>query len=408
MANNKLLILGIGNVALKYLEQALAPFGLEPVVMGDKRSRPGDTWATYSPARFHSVALERQAVSRYLNDHAQLREEICAVTTLFDELMPLVQALALEHGWDYPGPAAVRLSDKGTAATCAQALSPPSYPFTACNPDSLAEVLEHPGSDWVIKPACCSGGEAVGRIASGPGAVGRVRVHLARYFHINAEQWLMQPCLEGLLVSFEGFMQGGALHRMGVSRRSRIGLTEVANRFPAQGIAPEHLAQGWSGIEQLFSRGGYRDGWFHCECIVGPAGIHLIDTNAGRIGGATVLEQIALACGVLPAELLAHVLLLPLPGFCPRLSACCHDLTPTLGVWYGLAEQAVLTGIELGPHLARHTRFARDGAVVPPIGTSDYAWVGMFSGREADVLDGLRALRLHTDRGPALPAYSLD
>ena len=409
MINNKLLILGMGNVALKYAEHALAPYGLEPVVMGDRKGRPVEAWASFSPARFHDVPLEAQAIARYLASQPALRQQICAVTTLFDEQLPLVEAVAFEQGWAYPGPAAVRLSDKATAATHAQALSPPSHAFDAGDPDTLASVVDADGTAWIIKPACCSGGEAVGRIAGGTGALGQIRVHLARHFHVQAERWLLQPCLEGELVSFEGYMEAGVLHRVGLSRRTRMGLTEVANRFPAQHcLTAEQQARGWAGLEGLFARAGYRDGWFHCECIAGPAGLHLIDANAGRIGGATVLEQVALAGGISPADLLAHVLLLPLPLFQPRRLAWQAHPKATLGVWYGLAQAAVLTGIELGPHAAWHTRFARDGAVVPPVGTSDYAWVGMFSGQEPDVLRGLEGLRLLTDRGPVAPAYSLD
>jgi hypothetical protein len=355
------------------------------------------------------VPLEAEAIIGYLEHHPALRERVCAVTTLFDELFPLVETVALKQGWAYPGPAAVRLSDKATAATHAQALSPPSYPFSASDPESLPPVLGADTGEWIVKPACCSGGEAVGRITGGPGIVERIRVHLARHVHLQTERWLLQPCLEGTLVSFEGYVEAGVLNPIGVSRRTRAGLTEVANRFPANGaLSTELRVQGWNGLEALFARAGYRDGWFHCECIAGSAGLHLIDANAGRIGGATVLEQVALACALPPAQLLAHVLLLPLPRFQPQLPPRPHTLAPTLGVWYGLAQAAVLTGVELGPHLATHTRFARDGAVVPPLGSSDYAWVGMFSGREEAVLSDLQHLRLLTDRGPVPPAYGLD
>lgn len=409
MTDRKLLILGIGNVALKYLEQALAPYGLQPVVFGDRQARPAEVWDNLPLSRFHDVPLEYGAVERYLQRHTALAQSICAVTTLFDELFPLVEAVAMANGWDHPGAALARLSDKGVVAELASEFSPQSHPFTAADPEALADMLSTPGGDWVVKPACGSGGEAVGHITGGAGAVGKVRVHLARHFHLNAEHWILQQRLEGVLVSFEGYLQGGRLNPVGLSRRSRIGLTEVANRFPANAsLPPEQLARGWACLTQLFERSGWQNGWFHCECIAGPAGLHLVDANAGRIGGATVLEQVALACNVMPAELLAHVLLLPLAHFYPALPRLNKPLKTTLGVWYGLPEAAVLSGIELDCHLARHTRFAADGAAVPAVGSSDYAWVGMLSGQEPEVLASLATLRLHTNRGPALPAYSLD
>ena len=45
---------------------------------------------------------------------------------------------------------------------------------------------------------------------------------------------------------------------------------------------------------------------------------------------------------------------------------------------------------------------------VPCVGESDYAWVGMLSGLEHDVLEDIEQITLHTAKGAFKPAYSLD
>lgn len=409
MANDLLLILGIGPVALKYLEPALAAHGLEPLVLGQKQHFPAQTWQRFSSPRFHEMSLTREDVERFLQRHRHLRERIRAITTLFDEQLPLVETIARANGWAYPGPAAVRLSDKATASAFAGDFSPPSEAFSPLEPEQLAPWLAESGSRWVIKPGCCSGGHAVAHIDGGPGAMDQVRAHLARHYPLATNSWILQPRLEGQLISFEGYMRQGQLYRAGVSRRSRIGLTETANRFPyTGGLESTQLDDGWGALERLFQKAGLHNGWFHCECIAGPAGLRLIDANPARIGGATVLEQVALAWGYSAAELLAHVLLLPLGEKVPDLEAMFDRPRSTLGVWYGLWAAARLKGVTAPASRARHTQFAAEETAVPAMGTSDYAWVGLVSGEEEEVRQCLGELRIETDQGPASPAYSLD
>ncbi|WP_040262947.1 ATP-grasp domain-containing protein [Pseudomonas massiliensis] len=409
MANDLLLILGIGPVALKYLETALAGHGLEPLVLGPRQHLPAQTWQTFSPSRFHDVPLTREGIEGFLQRHARLRDRIRAVTTLFDEQLPLVEAIARAHGWAYPGPAAVRLSDKSTASAYAGDFSVPSETFSAFEPERLEPFLAEPGRRWVIKPGCCSGGHAVGHVEGGPGALAQVRVHLAQHHLVTPDSWILQPCLEGRLISFEGYMRQGQLCRAGVSLRVRIGLTEVANRFPStDGLDRTQLEHGWSALERLFQTAGFKDGWFHSECIAGPAGLRLIDANPGRIGGATVLEQVALAWGHLPTELLAHVLLLPIGEAMSTLEARLERPKPTLGVWYGLWTSARLNSVTVPASRAWHTQFAAEESHVPAMGTSDYAWVGLVSGEEQAVRQCLAGLGINTDLGPASPAYRLD
>lgn len=409
MANDLLLILGIGPVALKYLEPALAAHDLEPLVLGQKRQLPAQTWQSFSPSRFHDVALTQMDIEGFLERHPLLRQRIRAVTTLFDEQLPLVESIARAHDWAYPGPAAVRLSDKSTVSMYAGRFSVPSEVFSVHEPERLEPWLAEPGSRWIVKPGRCSGGHAVAQIDGGPSALDKLRVHLSHYYPSTADSWILQPRLEGELISFEGYMLHGQLNRAGISHRSRIELTEAANRFPATaGLDSVHLEEGWAALARLFKRAGFDNGWFHSECIASPAGLWLIDANPGRIGGATILEQVALAWGYLPAELLAHVLLLPLSEKEPSLQAMHAKPIPTLGVWYGLWTSARFQGVNLPPSPARHTQFAVEATAVPAMGTSDYAWVGLVSGEEQDVRQCLAGLTIDTDQGPASPAYRLD
>ncbi len=52
-----------------------------------------------------------------------------------------------------------------------------------------------------------------------------------------------------------------------------------------------------------------------------------------------------------------------------------------------------------------HTPIANVGSVIQPIGTSDYAWVGMLTGYADVVAREIGQVRVLTDRGPRSPVF---
>lgn len=407
-----LLIIGIGNVALKYLDQALQRQGLRAVVLGRRAGlcramEPylrGVCW--YDVDADDDAALEAE-----IRLHPRRYANVWAVTTLYDERFPAVLRLGQQFGWRTPPYCLAQLSAKRRVQAFIPEYSPPSLCFRA---DEAATVDLAAAARWgeqvIVKPALASGGLGIAYL---PSVALRPRLleHLAAQGGPGDAQWLLQRCLDGRLLSFEGYAFDGSLRRLGISSRSRLGLTEVGNRFPVcEGVPTAVREAGWACIQQLLERAGLNFGYFHCEFIQGLDHLWLIDANAGRIGGATLLEQIAQAYQLNTADLLAHVLLLPLleaAAPCP-FAAIQAEPQATLGIWYGCPASARLEHLDAAVVQCCHTQFAAEGHRVPAVGSSDHAWVGMLSGEPRRVLQAIEQISLLTDRGRFKPAYCLD
>lgn len=52
-----------------------------------------------------------------------------------------------------------------------------------------------------------------------------------------------------------------------------------------------------------------------------------------------------------------------------------------------------------------HTPIANVGSVIQPIGTSDYAWIGMLTGYAEVVAREISQVLVHTDRGTRSPVF---
>lgn len=410
----KMLILGIGCVSLKYLAQALQPYGYRPVVLARLAQFSEQIQSHFEDLEVHDVDIgSSAAVLAYLHDHRVAFSDVVAITSLFDEQFPLVETLAAEFDWASPGHVVARLSQKNSVLSLIPEYSPPSVCFTSENLHCLdLSPLEAWGEKLVIKPALSSGGLGLGHLTGREQLHQHLTEHLAQSGLGAETEWILQQEVSGRLLSYEGYVDAGWVRRLGISSRSRIGFTEVASRYPADdSLSQAIIARGWDCIESLIRRGDYQYGYFHCEFIQTDTSVYLVDANIGRIGGATVLEQVALAHHICPHQLLAHVLLLPLlRSRCP-LSPCANArLEPlkTLGIWYGLPVAGNLEQLRLAPVRGQHTQFAAEGSQVPGVGESDYAWVGMLSGLEEEVLLDIHGITLQTDKGVFQPAFSVD
>jgi hypothetical protein len=410
----KLLITGIGCVALKYLVQALEPFGYQPVLLARRNSFPEQIQGYLDNLEIHDVGSTAiPQVIDYIRVHPNAFDGIVAVTTLFDEQFTLVEALAEEFEWASPGPVLAWLSHKHSVLSLIPEYSPPSLSFKSRELRSVnLRQVDNWGPRLVLKPACSSGGLGLLHLPIS----GTLKADLAAHLHPSGygcdTEWVLQQEMRGRLLSFEGFVEAGWVRRLGISSRSRIGFTEVASKYPADDhLSQAIIARGWDCVEALVSRAHYQFGYFHCEFIQTATSVYLVDANMGRIGGATVLEQVALAHSINPRQLLAHVLLLPvLRANCPLSLCASARLAPqaTLGIWYGLPEAATLEHLHLPDTRGQHTQFAVEGSQVPKVGTSDYAWVGLLCGREEDVLSDIHGITVRTDKGTLAPAFTLD
>jgi hypothetical protein len=410
----KLLITGIGCVALKYLVQALEPFGYQPVLLARRGAFSKQIRGYLDDLEIHEVdTTSISLVIDYIRIHPLAFSGITAVTSLFDEQFPLVEALAKQFEWAYPGPVLAWLSHKHSVLSLIPEYSPPSLSFKSRELRSVSlRQVDNWGPRLVLKPACSSGGLGLQHLPTSNTLKADLAVHLQHSGFGADTEWILQQEMSGRLLSFEGFVEAGWVRRLGISSRSRIGFTEVASKYPADDhLSQAIIARGWDCVEALVSRAHYQFGYFHCEFIQTATSVYLVDANIGRIGGATVLEQVALAHSINPRQLLAHVLLLPvLRANCPLSLCASARLAPqrTLGIWYGLPEAGTLERLHLPKVRGQHTQFAVEGSRIPKVGASDYAWVGLLCGLEEDVLADIQGIAMGTDQGTFEPVFALD
>lgn len=407
---SRILIVGIGCITAKYLPAALREAGHEPVFLLDLDGYAGEPRDALAGCEWYPADLDDpEAVLQLLRDKPEIRAGLQAVSGFYDELYPLIERIALAHDLAYVGPVAARLADKAEVVRLIPEYSPRSVAF---HPGSVpVGRLRELGAELVLKPRVGTGGLGAVRLASGglDAAAVRAAVAASGLRDAGEQSWLAQERLDGQLVSLEGYVTGGTLHVIGFSLRGRIGWTEVGNHYPADDQLPPGARQHCvDAVRALVGRAGYRDGYLHCEFLTGAGQPRLIDANLGRLGGAMVVEQLALAHGPSAGEIARHGLLLPLglPAPAPAYRPV-EQAARTLSYAYGLREGGRVRSIQLPPDFGcLHTRFARPGGTVPPIGTSDYAWVGILTGTEQAARRDIDRIRIETDNGFAAPCYT--
>ncbi|PYC17543.1 ATP-grasp domain-containing protein [Pseudomonas jessenii] len=407
-----ILIVGINKVSIKYVCDAIRSVGFEPILSVDPSGFHGTAKSIFEGVTCIPGFSDADALSSYLKTHAELAGRIHSITTFFDELFPVVSAIAEEFGFNAPPAVFAKLSSKEFVGR----LVPEHVPAESCV--SLADAtLDIPwltpgvGNDVVLKPSVGSGAVATMLLTiaadADPAEVIRSAILQSGIDHPENITWIVQAHCVGDLVSMEGFAQNGQVTFLGVSKRDRVGFTEVANRFPANGVIDSSVRSKMeTAVRDLIKRSEFDNGFFHCEFIATPATAYLIDANMGRLGGASIVEQIALAYDLAPATVLQQVALLPLG----LLEGTLHyspveQCRQTLSYWYCLDHEAVVQDWEIPPLASIHTPIANVGSLIVPIGTSDYAWIGMLTGYADVVVDEIAQVRVLTDRGPRSPVF---
>ncbi|WP_267243605.1 ATP-grasp domain-containing protein [Streptomyces sp. PR69] len=424
----KIIILGVNAVSLKYLPQALRTAGYEPVFLLDPTAFSAQSAAALHGSACYPVDIEdRAAVLRLLADHPAITEDAFAITGLFDEKFPLIEAAAAAYGLCRPDPAAARLASKAEVARIIPEHCPPTSRFTAaearrCAVDPAAAAPAPHG--WILKPAEQAGGQGVVHLP--PDATARTvrdAVAASGMPDDDGYPWVLQADIRGRLISLEGYVEEGRVVFIGFSLRGRIGWTEVSNLLPADDrLSPAVRDRCRAAVTALVERSGMTQGYFHSEFLA-PEGLagsaaagdraYLIDANAGRLGGGGHVEQLALAYGLDPAEILAHVVTLGLPDVptspAPAYHAAGASPSPrsTTAYYYGLEQEAVVTSVSVPPGgRCLHTQVVRDGGRVGAAGTGDSAWVGVLTGPTEDIRREMAGIVVHTADGPRRPAWT--
>jgi hypothetical protein len=398
-----LIIVGIDNIAVKYLPSAVRSAGLEPVVVTDPDGYTGESRDALRECTCLSADMtDADSIAKALRSRPELLGAPVLATSPFGEVFPVLERISASLGLVTPSPVFARLAEKVFVA----ALMPEYSPVTV--PLDPADLPEHAPSDFsgevVLKPSRATGAVGIKIFPSDR----LTRADLADAIESSgvpqarSQRWLLQQSISGEMVSLEGYFDEGDLRVIGFSRRTRVGLTEVASEFSADGslsIATRTSVE--TAVRILADRSGFASGYVHCEFLISGGYVYLIDANMGGLGGGPVIEQIALAYRLEPAEILAHSLLLPLglpvkaPSYKPG-----EPSSPVFAYQYGLRDGGTVKSVSFPAEAeCLHTRYAPDGRHVPPAGASDYAWIGMVVGHRAACDSAIDRISILTDAG---------
>ncbi|HFJ2964140.1 TPA: ATP-grasp domain-containing protein [Klebsiella pneumoniae] len=407
-----ILIVGINKISVKYICHAIRDAGYDLILSIDKSDLCDDALRAISDVECIPPFSDQNALSDYLGAHSDVCQKIHSITTFFDELFPMVKTIAEAFNFNGPPPLFAELASKHAVAKLIPEHVPTEAQISFSEEKFVLPWLDSYESNTIIlKPAIGSGALATSTLLLEPN---RDPTHIIKSAILasgaqcyETQPWIIQAYCSGMLVSMEGFVQRGKTVFLGLSRRERVRFTEVANYFPDDcSIHSVVQAKIQSAIHELVYRSGFDNGFFHCEFIATDTTAYLIDANMGRLGGATIVEQIALAYGFSPSSVLQHAALLPL-GLAESVPTydSATQIRNTLSYWYGLEEESIIRGWDIPAISSIHTPIASPGSQIQPVGISDYSWVGMLTGYDDIVQHEINLIRIKTDHGDRIPVF---
>lgn len=387
-----------------YSAEAAINLGYSPIFLTHRADSQGDT--RIQMLKYDCIECDTRTVDEMSNAilNADLKD-IRFITSFNDTSIINAAILARRLGTDGMGLIIERLKDKGEVYNFIPEFSPPSVLFSAQDipVEKIERLFEH-GPTVMVKARRASGGLGAFHLTS-PTDMNNLRERTSSASipdFLAPDLWLAQSFVEGELVSLEGYVCKSRIKFLGFSGRKKLGMTESAIMFPWDAkIAPEAIDQAKMAVTQLVARSGFNNAYFHIEFIVNKHRAVLIDANMGRIGGGALGEQIAMAFGVAPEMVYRHALALMVEGRDlggDEIFKCSPK--PTSSSFYGIPIEAELLSIRL-PELKNcfHTQVLDAGQVVSPMGTDNYAWVGILSSESDRALKETPRIRIVTSKG---------
>jgi len=403
MKNKKLIIIETSDIGARYTAQAVLRLGFEPVFLVNLKNYQGDTLEQIQECEHYSVdTTNPQAMASFVQNQGW---DVEAVTTFLDSRLHLAIQLAKLLNVTGLDPRLMPFKDKGRVYDLGPQFSPPSVCFGLDDiPITKIEDLRRKFPRVILKPRCTAGGIGA-RVFSTDNSFPDLLAHLRSSeipSHLQPNEWMLQAFVTGELVSAEGFVRDGEIHLIGFTGRRKIGNTESWSGFPYDSqIRPVALNRATEQVTGLLQASKVQNGFFHIELIVNDTEAYVIDANLGRMGGGGIGEILASAYGVDPVDIFLEVLKISL--FPNSQHASFWTKTPTFAVSinYGLEKEATLSK----PETANTTKdvyiteILSEGALVPAMGSDNWAWVGIVSGSAEAVRNHLNALRVSSTTG---------
>ena len=393
-----------------YVRRAARDIGLEVTYLSRVSNQEGDALHQMLAGRVLQCDTEdRDAMAALIREDTDQRD-LAGVVTFLDSRLDVCAALCRALAVNGVDQAIGVIKSKAVVNALIPEYVPRSLHCDAREAPAadLRKMLREAPHGLIVKPAFAAGAKGYREIATEAQllpAEQLVDKQLSPF--LKPHDLVVQEKIVGELVSLEGFVTQGTLRFLGATGRRKLGHSESVFIFPYdERIDPRALARAKEAVLALVERSGYENGFFHTEFIIDGAEAWLIDANVGRPGGANLAEVFSVAYGVDPAVFYALVLSVNLFGHVPVTIDWDRPLTPSLGIAYGLPRRGRLLGVEgLENPASRHTVAQNLGCEVEAMGESNWAWVGLLAGTQADVLVDVARLRLRTNFGLVAPAW---
>ncbi len=415
--SGKLIFIETSDIGAKYLRQASVRLGFKPLFIFRQGNYQADTLAELSESD-HLLADTRSPVDT-LRVVSQLSEKPIAVMSILDTFIPLASQMGHQLATVTVDEGVAQSKDKGLVADILGAFSPATVKLSLTQSESewaqsLTELWDRSPAGILLKLRFGAGALGL-HFVSTREELASIRSTLIQEAVTGCPQshlWLAQSRIEGELISCEGFWENGIVTPWGFTGRSKVGKTESRCYFPHDTkLTPASRAQVDQALHKLFTGLAIQSTYFHSEFIVSKDGAHLIDSNIGRIAGASVAEMIALSYDFDPVLLYAHYILTSLPALAkknPKVAKAVGQeigavmnkpRRDTLALLYGAPFACFLKKLHTPPAFrSRHLQLLAEGGPVPSMGTNNWDWIGLLTGFPDDVWADYRQIQLETDK----------
>lgn len=400
---NTLVIVESACVGAAYTANAAKQLGYRPLYLADGHNSQGETLTQMK--QFDLLMCDTNSVTAMeialkKTDVADIKAVISLCDTSIMNAIELAERLGVKSIHSI----AKRLKDKGEVFALIPEFSPPSIVFDKNNiPFGELKTLAITSEKILFKACCSSGG--YGSFTLNKNELDQLpkKLEIANIpVHLKPEKWIAQSFIEGRLVSLEGYISNKTPFFIGFTGRKKIGMTESVVIFPVDNELNTTVREKIkNSVTCLLQRSGFKYGYFHVEFIVTSEDAFLIDANIGRIGGAGISEQFAIAYDTEPTMIYRHILLLSLEQRDENGSQIFKK--PMKNTWsaaYGIPIEATLKRVILPKNFPNyHIQILDNDTIVPTMGTDNYAWVGIVSGEARSVEKYTPLIKIETDKG---------
>ncbi|WP_367763188.1 ATP-grasp domain-containing protein [Bacillus toyonensis] len=337
------------------------------------------------------------------------REEVAGVITFLDSKLEICSKLC--HALKIKGvdPTIGLLKDKAYVDSVIPEFTPTSISFNVSSIPYLEikKMLTHSKHGLILKPSFAAGARGI-RLIQQEKEVDQIETLFDPTLskHLHPDEYVIQEVIKGELISLEGYVLDGRVTPIGITGRRKIKDAESIFIFPYETTVSQSMLT--DVVQTLVNKSGYKNGFFHTEFIASEDTAKLIDCNFGRPGGANITEIIACAYDLAPHSIYLQAMELVLNNK-ERIPSkfWMKKGWESVGIAYGIPTEDKVLEIICGEYMkSKHTRAQNLGDQVSPMGSSNWSWLGMLSGKSEDVFHDIEKIKIRTlNSGWVKPVY---